>query len=187
GVVVSEGRMVDREQDSRGQRVGSVPGGRRRVVASNDDVTVQRGGGVVDKEETVAGIVRVEREAEEPAFTARRDEIVDVEDRPEGRTGPAGVDRVVWDAPGLLHDEEPIVSRVGDGDRRRQPRGPLLELALARGVERPPVARPLRPGGTPAVLAGARAAAGGVADRVARALVQVIQRGGAAAQGDSRE
>ena len=87
--------------------VGDV--GRARLQALNANVAV--GGGEVDKEETVARVLRMKRHAEQAALAAGRDAAGDVEER-------CGLQRATLDDANLstqLDDEDAVV-----GERRRE-------------------------------------------------------------------
>src|SRR5205823_4919387 len=86
--------------------------------------------GVVDEEETVSGVVRMEDEADEPALVAAGDEVAHVEEggRQDARAVP---DR---DRAALLDDEEPRVAGADDAERRGETAGDALQSELLRSA-----------------------------------------------------
>src|ERR1043165_1064508 len=126
-VVIGELGVRDGEDDGAAGDVGAVGIGGEDGVARDGDVAVRRG--VVDEEETVRRVVRMEGEAEEPALVAAGNEAADVE---EGRGQDA---RAVPDDDGaaLLDDEEPGVARADDAEGRGEAARDPLQRDFLRG------------------------------------------------------
>jgi hypothetical protein len=78
-------RLGDRQQDDAAPRLGEIGVARGRLVARDDGVAGRVG--VVDKEEAVLGVLRMEREAEEPALFATGDQGRKIEERNRLRRG----------------------------------------------------------------------------------------------------
>jgi hypothetical protein len=114
-------RLVDTQQHVRGGGIGQVRVGRAAGVAGDHRVAVDVG--VVDEEEAVLGVARVERQAEEAALAAAADEVADVEERLRPHV------RRLQDADpaALLDDEEAGIAGVGDGHRLGETIGDRLQ------------------------------------------------------------
>ena len=174
-VVVRIG-LVDPEQDDLAAAVGAVRAGLGRE-GRDDRVAFEVR--VVDEEARIVGEVRVEGEPEEPAFSAGRQAVADVEERVAEQL-PIAHDP---DLAALLeHEDAPAaVARVGDRERRGELVDHQLEVQPdAFGVECTAAGRPRRAGragraGAPpgatdgSGAADAGASDGGTGDDVARA------------------
>src|SRR5207247_1431098 len=126
-VVVRELGVGDSEEDGGAGRIADVGVRRGDGVARDGDVAARRG--VVDEEEAVRRVVRMEGQAEEPALAAAGDEVADVEEG-RGQDARAVPDR---DGAALLDDEEPRVAGADDAERRSEAAGDALQGELLRG------------------------------------------------------
>ena len=110
-LVVGE-RLRDVQEDLRRSRVGHVRIGRHAIAHERG---VARGVRVVDVEQAVRRVVRMEGEAEQAALAAARDERAQIEKR--RRQDARAVED--FDAPRLLEDEEAprAVARVNQAER----------------------------------------------------------------------
>ena len=129
-VVVPE-RLVDREQGPAARRVRDVRVARGDRVAR--DHGVAREVRVVDEEEAVRAVVRVERRREQPLLAAADDERREVQERRR-----EDVDAVPDEDPAALQrDEEPRVPGVRDSGDAGEGPGDRREVQLRRHRRRP--------------------------------------------------
>ncbi len=116
-------RLVDPEEHRLRRRLGRVAVRRHRVAGDHRVAVEVR---VVDEEEAVGGVVRVEGDAQEPAFAAGTYPVADVEEGPRQEHAVQGVEDD--DLAALEGDEETPVAGVGDGDGGIEAGGQNLEV-----------------------------------------------------------
>ena len=117
-LVVARGRLRDGDDRRGARRVRNV-WVRRHVITA--DLGVAASVDQIDVEQAVAGVIRIEREAEQPALPVRQDLAGYVEER--RCQNLSGIEIEDLDQPGFLDDEQPtgIPGRRAGEDRLVEP------------------------------------------------------------------
>ena len=120
--------MHDRQDDHEAAGIGAI-GVCRSAVSRDSDVAA--GIRVIDEKESVAGVLRIERQPEKATLVAAGDQQADVEKR-SWQDASAVVDE---DASALLNDEHARVAGADHAEGEIQPGGDRMKNELRLGGE----------------------------------------------------